>query len=115
MERGVNVAEFTFPGDPMRIDFSYRRNGTRGFVQAVALGRDPGQAKLLAYTAGAIRARIESTEFLAVTEREAARGNPRDLFVTGVLEKNGIRVTPLAGLRKWAHDIVPALRANGGH
>jgi hypothetical protein len=115
MERGVKVADFTYPGDPMRIDFCYRRNGTRGFVQAVALGRDPGQAKLLAYTTGAIRARIESAEFLAVTEREAAQGNPRDQFVTGVLEENGIRVTPLAGLRKWAHDIAPALRANGRH
>ena len=42
MQRGVRVEEFTAPGDPMRIDFSYRRNGTRGFVHAVALGRDPG-------------------------------------------------------------------------
>ena len=23
---------------------------------------------------------------------------------------NGIRVVPLAGLRKWAHDVAPALR-----
>jgi Protein of unknown function (DUF3037) len=113
MERGMRVAEFTYPGDPMRIDFAYRRNGTRGFVQAVPLGRDPGQAKLLAYTAGAIRGRTEHAEFLAVTEREAARENPRDQFVTAVLEDNGIRVVPLAGLRKWAHDIAPALRANG--
>jgi hypothetical protein len=115
MERGARVAEFTYPGDPMRIDFAYRRNGTRGFVQTVPLGRDPGQAKLLAYTAGAIRGRIEHAEFLAVTEREAARGNPRDQFVTGVLEENGIRVVPLAGLRKWAHDIAPVLRANGNN
>ena len=82
MERGVRVEEFTVPGDPMRIDFSYRRNGTRGFVHAVALGRDPGQAKLLAFTADAIRGRLEHSEFLAVTEREPARGNVRDQFVT---------------------------------
>lgn len=113
MERGVRAAEFTFPGDPMRLDFSYRRNGTRGFVQAMPLARDPGQAKLLAYTAGAIRNRVEHAEFLAVTEREAVAGNPRDQFVTGVLEQSGVRVLPLAGLRKWAHDVAPALRANG--
>jgi hypothetical protein len=110
MDRGVRVSEFTYPGDPMRIDFSYRRNGTRGFVQSVALGRDPGQAKLLAFTADAIRSRIERAEFLAVTEREPARGNVRDQFVTGVLQDNDIRVLPLAGLRKWAHDVAPALR-----
>jgi hypothetical protein len=110
MDRGVRVAEFTYPGDPMRIDFSYRRNGTRGFVHSVALGRDPGQAKLLAFTADAIRGRVDHAEFLAVTEREPAHGNKRDEFVTGVLGDNGIRVLPLAALRKWAHDVAPALR-----
>jgi hypothetical protein len=111
MQRGVPAAEFTVPGDPMRIDFSYRRNGTRGFVHAVALGRDPGQAKLLAFTADAIRSHIEHSEFLAVTEREPARGNVRDQFVSSVLEENDIRVVPLAGLRKWAHDVAPVLKA----
>lgn len=111
MQRGVRVDEFTAPGDPMRIDFSYRRNGTRGFVHSLALGRDPGQAKLLAYTAGAIRERLAHSEFVAVTEREPARGNPRDRFVSGILEENGVRVLPLPELRKWAHEVAPLLRA----
>jgi len=111
MDRGVRVAEFTYPGDPMRIDFSYRRNGTRGFLHSVALGRDPGQAKLLAYTAGAIRDRIKHTEFLAVTEREPFPGNVRDQFVSGILAESDIRVVPLAELRKWAHDVAPVLKA----
>src|SRR5208337_2892806 len=34
MQKGVRAEEFTFPGDPMRLDYGYRRNGTRGFVQA---------------------------------------------------------------------------------
>jgi len=114
MQRGVRVEEFTALGDPMRIDFSYRRNGTRGFVHSVALGRDPGQAKLLAYTAGAIRARVRHSEFLAVTEREPARGNVRDQFVSGIFAESDIRVVPLAELRKWAHDVAPVLRAESG-
>jgi hypothetical protein len=114
MQRGVRVEEFTAPGDPMRIDFSYRRNGTRGFVHSVALGRDPGQAKLLAYTAGAIRERVRQSEFLAVTEREPARGNVRDQFVSEILAESDIRVVPLAELRKWAHDVAPVLRAESG-
>jgi hypothetical protein len=113
MQRGVRVEEFTAPGDPMRIDFSYRRNGTRGFVHSVALGRDPGQAKLLAYTAGAIRERVKHSEFLAVTEREPARGNVRDRFVSDILTESDIRVVPLGELRKWAHDVAPVLRAEG--
>jgi hypothetical protein len=113
MQRGARVEEFTAPGDPMRIDFSYRRNGTRGFVHSVALGRDPGQAKLLAYTAGAIRERVRQSEFLAVTEREPAPGNVRDQFVSGILAESDVRVVPLAELRKWAHDVAPLLRAEG--
>jgi hypothetical protein len=111
MQRSVRVEEFTAPGDPMRIDFSYRRNGTRGFLHSVALGRDPGQAKLLAYTAGAIRDRIKHTEFLAVTEREPISGNMRDRFVSGILAESDIRVVPLSELRKWAHDVAPVLKA----
>jgi hypothetical protein len=114
MQRGVRVEEFTAPGDPMRLDFSYRRNGTRGFVHSLALGRDPGQAKLLAYTAGAIQERIRHTEFLAVTEREPAQGNVRDQFVSGILAESDIRVVPLGELRKWAHDVAPVLKAELG-
>lgn len=119
MQRGVRAAEFTEDGDPMRIDFVYRRNGTRGFVQSLALGRDPGQAKLLAFTAGAIRKHFRDSEFLAVTEREPARGNPRDQFVLNILEKPDkpedpkVRVVPLGELRKWAEDVGPLLRAEG--
>jgi len=111
MQRGVRVEEFTAPGDPMRLDFSYRRNGTRGFLHSIALGRDPGQAKLLAYTAGAIRERIRHSEFLAVTEREPAQGNVRDRFVSEILAESDVRVVPLAELRKWAHDVAPVLKA----
>src|SRR5579863_3999342 len=114
MQRSVRVEEFTAPGDPMRIDFSYRRNGTRGFVHSVALGRDPAQAKLLAFTAGAIRERAPHSEFLAVTERAPARANVRDQFVSGILRESNIRLLPLAKLRKWAHEVAPVLRAEAG-
>jgi len=111
MQRGVRVEEFTAPGDPMRLDFAYRRNGTRGFVHAVSLGRDPGQAKLLAFTAEAIRKHTSSSEFIAVTEREPARGNRRDEFIRELLGDTGIRVLPLPQLRKWANEIAPVLKA----
>ena len=70
LARHVRVEEFTFAGDPLRLDYAYRRNGTRGFVQALPLARDPGQAKVLAFTADAIRAKLPHVEFLAVTEME---------------------------------------------
>jgi hypothetical protein len=109
----VRVREFTAPGDPIRIELSYGRNGTRGFVHSVALGRDPGEAQHLASAAGATRERFRNSEFLAVIEREPVSGNVRDHFVSGILFESRVRVVPLPELRTWAHDITPALRAEG--
>ena len=112
----MRVEEFTYPGDPMRMDYSYRRNGTRGFVQALALGRDPGQAKVLAFTADAIRAKLPKTEFLAVTEVEPRpQENARHRFVTGLLAEREIPVVPLGRLAEWAHRLRPTLLGGNGN
>jgi hypothetical protein len=42
--KSVRVAEFTFPGDPSRLDYSYHRNGTRGFVHTLSVTRAPQDA-----------------------------------------------------------------------
>lgn len=69
LEKSVRASQFTFPGDPMRIAYGYRRNGTRGFVHTLSVTRAPAEAKTLAYTAE----RIEKDgqfpwEFTAVTD-----------------------------------------------
>ncbi len=116
LERRVRVEEFTYAGDPLRLDYAYRRNGTRGFVQALPLGRDPGQAKVLAFTADAIRAKLAKTEFLAVIGgRAAAAGSARHRFVTGLLEEHEIPVVPLTRLAEWAQRMRPSLLARNGH
>src|SRR5713226_1925928 len=97
-ERGVRIEEFTYPGDPMKLDFAYRRNGTRGFVQALTLSRDPAQAKALAFTAEAIRTKIEKTEFAAVTEIPPQPGNAGHQFVARLLAAQGIELVPAARL-----------------
>ena len=106
LARSIRVDEYTFRGDPSRLDFSYRKNGTRGFIQSLALGRDPSQAKVLAFTAEAIRAKIASTEFIAVTETEPQPdSNERHRFVEGLLGENGIPIVPLSKLPVWAHSM----------
>jgi hypothetical protein len=116
LERRVRIEEFTYAGDPLRVDYSYRRNGTRGFVQALPLGRDPGQAKVLAFTADAIRAKLAQTEFLAVSEVEPRpQENARHRFVTGLLEEHEIPVVPLARLAEWAQRMRPSLLGPNGH
>ena len=90
LEKSVRVAPYTFSGDPMRIDYSYRRNGTRGFVQTISVTRAPADAKLLAYTAERITARSElGTEFAAVTDVPLLAKNERHQFVGDTLRGRG--------------------------
>ncbi len=102
MEKSVRVEEFTTPGDPFHLDFAYRRNGTRGFAHALALGRDPASAKVLAYTAERIRAKLESAEFTAVTEVEPQRENRRHQFVATLLAEQKVSLLPVARLAEFA-------------
>jgi len=105
MEKSVRVEEFTQPGDPLRIDYSYRSNGTRGFLHAISLARDPAQAKVLAYTAECIRARVAKTEFTAVLEMEPARENMRHQFVARLFEEQRIAMVPLNRIEKFAEEL----------
>ncbi len=104
-QRSVRVEEFTQPGDPLHIDYAYRYNGTRGYIQTVALGRDPSQAKVLAYTAECIRARAANSEFTAITEIEPERENPRHQFIARLFEDQRISMVPLGRVEKFASDL----------
>lgn len=111
LTRSVRVADYTFAGDPLRLDYSYRRNGTRGFIQTLALARDPSQAKILAYTADAIRETISSTEFVAITEIEPrTQDNERHKFIAGLLGEKQISLVPLSKLPAWAHQMRPLIQ-----
>lgn len=110
LERSVRVEEFTQPGDPLRLDYAYRYNGTRGYLQAVALGRDPSQAKVLAYTAECIRARANNSEFAAITEVEPSRENPRHQFIARLFAEQRIAVVPLSRIEKFAEGLRPRLQ-----
>jgi hypothetical protein len=101
---GVKVEEFTAAGDPFRLDFGWQ-NGTRGFLHSVALGRDSGQAKVLAYTAAAVREKIPDAEFTAITEVPPQPGNRRHEFAVNLLEASRIQVVPLAGLDEYARTL----------
>ena len=102
LEKFVPVAEYTFPGDPMKMDYSYRRNGTRGFVHTVSVTRAPGAAKELAYTAGRIATRAAlKTEFAAVTDVVLNRANERDRFVESTLRDAGVEPVGLQEFAVW--------------
>lgn len=106
---GFRVDEFTQKGDPFHLDFAYRRNGTHGFIHALALSRDPGQAKVLAFTAQRIRAKLTSTEFTAISEIEPQLRNDRHAFVAGLLAEQKVDLMPIARLSEFANRLRPLL------
>lgn len=88
LEKSVRVTEFTFPGDPMRLDYCYRKNGTRGFVQTISVSRAPTDCKLYAYTASRIAQRAPfASEFTAVTDVMLLTENERHRFVCDTLRR----------------------------
>jgi DUF3037 family protein len=62
LRKRIAASEYTRPGDPLRIDMGYRPNGIVRMFHAVSF--DPGleMAKVLAFSAGALRAGVERVE-----------------------------------------------------
>jgi Protein of unknown function (DUF3037) len=111
LEKSIRIAEYTFPGDPMRLDYSYRRNGTRGFVQTLSVTRAPADAKLLAYTAERIAAKARTaTEFAAVTDVALEPDNDRHRFVRETLRDADIEPVPLEGFAVWVAKLKPLVQ-----
>jgi hypothetical protein len=109
LQKGVRVEEFTFPGDPMRLDYGYRRNSTQGFVQALSVTRAPSDAKLLAYTVAHIRSKVKSSEFMAVTDVALLEENERHLFVAETLREAGVETVPMEGFAVWTAKMRPMI------
>jgi hypothetical protein len=111
IEKSVRASEFTFPGDPMRLDYSYRHNGTRGFVQSLSVTRAPADAKLFAYTAQRITAKAAlKTEFAAVTDVALNTENDRHRFVRDTLRDAGIEPVAMEGFAVWVAKLKPLLQ-----
>ncbi len=110
IEKSVRVAEFTFPGDPSRLDYSYHRNGTRGFVHTLSVTRAPQDAKSLSYNVRHIAEKAGyHTEFTAVTDVALSRDNDRQRFVIDTLREVGIEPVPTEGLAVWVAKLQPSL------
>jgi hypothetical protein len=111
IQKSVRASEFTFPGDPMRIDYSYRCNGTRGFIHTLSVSRAPGDAKGIAYTAEQIAAKASlQTEFAAITDIALTDQNDRNRFVDRTLRDAGIEPVPLDHFAVWVGKLKPMMQ-----
>jgi len=111
IEKSVHASEFTFPGDPMRLDYSYRRNGTRGFVHTLSVTRAPNDSKILAYTVERVTAKATmKTEYAAVTDVVLNAENDRHRFVRDTLRDAGIEPVAMEGFAVWVAKLKPLLQ-----
>lgn len=111
IQKSVRASEFTFPGDPMRIDYSYRRNGTRGFLHTLSVSRAPGDAKGLAYTVERIAAKSSlKTEFAAITDIALTEQSDRNRFVDRTLRDAGIEPVALDHFAVWVAKLKPMIQ-----
>jgi hypothetical protein len=110
LQKSVRVAEFTFPGDPSRLDFSYHRNGTRGYVHTLSVTRAPQDAKSLSYNVKHIADKARHpTEFAAITDVALSGDNDRHRFVMDTLREVGVESVPMEGLAVWVAKLRPSL------
>ena len=123
MRKRIAASEYTRPGDPLRIDAGYRPNGVIRMFHAVSL--DPGLelAKVLAFSAGALRAGVERVdkaqlELTAIIEPAARVGatdqDPErlELYRFGVetMEEHQIRVLTTSDMSRVAETARRELR-----
>lgn len=107
MRKRIAAAQYTQPGDPLKVDCGYHNGRVRMF-QAVSLESDVEGAKGLAYSAAALRegvARVEGAELelTAVVERIATVSEEEQYrFGVSVMEREAIRVLTVADLGRVA-------------
>jgi hypothetical protein len=123
LRKRIAAAEYTRPGDPLRIDLGYRPNGLIRMFHAVSLEPGVEMAKVLAFSAAGLRAGVErvekaSLELTAVIEPAARLGatseEPERLemyrFGVETMEEHRIRVLTTSDLGRVAETARRELR-----
>ncbi len=115
MRKQIAAADYTKPGDPLRIDCGYRPNGVVRMFQAISLETGADDAKLLAFSARSLTngvKRVESAELelTAIVEpiREPAGDEPEEerivqyRYAVETMEEHAIRVLTSSDLPRVA-------------
>lgn len=123
LRKQIPAAEYTRPGDPLRIDAAYRPNGIVKMFHAVSLEPGVEMAKVLAFSSAGLRAGVErletaALELTAVIEPAAKIGATDDeperleMYRFGVetMEEHQIRVLTTSDMGRVAETARRELR-----
>lgn len=107
LRKEIRAADYTRSGDPLKIDCGYSSNGFIKLCHAVPLSTDVNTAKVLAFSFPQLAEGIERrgkkrAELTAVVEDGLDRGDEAISFAWETMERQHIRVMPLAGMRQYA-------------
>jgi len=115
LRKQIRAAEYTRPGDPLRIDMGYRPNGVIRMFHAVSLEPGVEMAKVLAFSAAGLRTGVEriekaGLELTAIIEPAARLGisdeepERMEMYRFGVetMEEHQIRVLTTADMPRVA-------------
>jgi hypothetical protein len=110
MRHNISVSEYTHRGDPLKIDASYRPNGTVHMYQALSLESDVNAAKVLAFSypklrEGVLRAEQAETALTAIVESELERDDEVTMFALDTLAASQIMVATTAELPRIALSV----------
>jgi hypothetical protein len=123
LRKQIPASDYTRPGDPLRLDVAYRPNGLIRMFHAVSLEPGVEMAKVLAFSAGALRAGVErvekaALELTAVIEPAARIGatdeepDRLEMYRFGVetMEEHQIRVLTTSDMGRVAETARRELR-----
>src|SRR5580693_4624788 len=123
MRKQIAAADYTKPGDPLRIDCGYRPNGVVRMFQAISLESDADDAKLLAFSAVSLVAGVKRVdkadlELTAIVEpiRQPDGDEPSEeriaqyRFGVEIMEEHTIRVMTSSDLPRIAETARRELR-----
>ncbi len=105
--KNVPVAEYTYSGDPLKIDVSYRPNGIIQMLQAISLDTNIDGAKALSFSYpqlvdGISKKEVAGASLTAVVDDNLDRNDPEVDFALGILARTGITVAATADLPEIA-------------
>ncbi len=116
LRRQIPAAQYTYPGDPLKIDCGYRSNGSVRLFHALSPATDVDAAKVLAFSypqiaEGIARAEGARAQLTAIVEprSEAKSGGPLD-FALDTLKRNSIHVATLRQMPQIAEAARRELR-----
>lgn len=115
MQSEIAVAEYTKPGDPMRLDYGYAAAGGFKFLHAVSLTQRVEQGMILAarfpQIAAGMQAKRNAKAWLtAVVDDELDRSRDEVNFALDMMRESGIVVAPAGKMPQIAKGIRLELR-----